>query len=161
MFTDRFFESPSRDGNHWVFVGLRQDRSASGPTMDKQKLLLVEDEAVVQEVVRAALEDAGFEVTVCTNSEEAIQHLDNADDTYVALVTDVHLTEAGQSGWDVARRARELNPNLPVVYTTGAAAEEWPSNGVPNSVLITKPYALTQVTTAVSQLLNTTGGPAA
>ena len=129
--------------------------------MDKQKLLLVEDEAVVQEVVRAALEDAGFEVTACATSEDAIQHLDNADDIYVALVTDVQFAEAGQSGWDVARRARELNPTLPVVYTTGAAAEEWPANGVPNSILITKPYALAQVTTAVSQLLNTAGGPAA
>jgi CheY-like chemotaxis protein len=129
--------------------------------MDKQNVLLVEDEAVVQQVLQAALEEAGFEVTACVTSEEAIQRLDDAERTFAALVTDIHLSEAGLTGWDVARRARELNPAFPVVYTTGAAGDEWPSNGVPNSILITKPYALAQVTTAVSQLLNTASGPTA
>ncbi len=37
------------------------------------------------------------------------------------LVTDVYL--GGRlSGWDVARRIREEDPNLPVVYMTGAGA---------------------------------------
>jgi hypothetical protein len=37
---------------------------------------------------------------------------------------------------------------------TGAAAEEWPSKGVPNSILLTKPFPPAQLVTAVSQLLN-------
>jgi hypothetical protein len=76
---------------------------------------------------------------------------------YKALVTDVDLP-GGASGWDVAHRARELFSDLPVVYTTAGNAHEWSANGVPNSVLITKPYAGVQVTTALAQLLNT-GGP--
>lgn len=55
---------------------------------------------------------------------------------------------------DVARRGRELLNDLPVVYMTGASADAWGSKGVPNSVLINKPFAPMQVTTAVSQLLN-------
>jgi DNA-binding response OmpR family regulator len=58
------------------------------------------------------------------------------------------------TGWDVARRAREIFPNMPVVYMTGAAADQWPSHGVPNSVLLQKPFAPAQVVTAISQLLN-------
>lgn len=39
---------------------------------------------------------------------------------------------------------------LPVVYVTGDSANAWASQGVPNSVLITKPFAPAQVVTAVS-----------
>jgi hypothetical protein len=40
-----------------------------------------------------------------------------------------------------------------VVYITGDSAHEWTVHGVPNSVLVTKPFAAAQVVTAVSQLL--------
>ena len=44
---------------------------------------------------------------------------------------------------------------------TGADAEKWPINGVPNSILLNKPFAPAQLLTAVSQLLNATSLPAA
>ena len=40
---------------------------------------------------------------------------------------------------------------------TGAAADEWASKGVPNSILLQKPFAPAQLVTAVSNLLNTGG----
>jgi DNA-binding response OmpR family regulator len=73
--------------------------------------------------------------------------------TYSALVTDINLG-AKLTGWDIARRAREINPDMPVVYMTGFADNDWAANGVPNSVLLTKPFATAQLVTAVSQLLN-------
>ena len=75
---------------------------------------------------------------------------------YSALVTDVHVT-SGTDGWAVARQAREIDPLLAVVYMTGAAADEWASQGVPGSILLQKPFAPAQLVTAVSQLLNTSG----
>lgn len=57
-------------------------------------------------------------------------------------------------GWEVAQRAREINPTFPIIYMTGAAADEWASRGVPNSILLTKPFAPAQLVTAISQLLN-------
>jgi CheY-like chemotaxis protein len=71
-----------------------------------------------------------------------------------ALITDVDLGSKKLTGWDVARRAREINDRIPVLYMTGADGHEWASMGVPNSVLITKPFAPAQVVTAVSQLIN-------
>ena len=58
------------------------------------------------------------------------------------------------SGWDVARHAREVNQDLPVVYITGFSAEDWPSQGVPKSILVQKPFAPAQIITAISSLLN-------
>jgi hypothetical protein len=36
---------------------------------------------------------------------------------------------------------------------TGASANQWPSRGVPNSILLEKPFAPAQLVTAVSELL--------
>lgn len=125
--------------------------------VDKQRVLIVEDEAPLQRLLLDALEEAGFSVTLSATSGDAIEHLEQ-DPTYVALVTDIQLSPSGATGWDVARRARELEGSLPVIYMTGAAAADWPSNGVPNSILVTKPFAPAQIVTAISQLLNT-GNP--
>jgi hypothetical protein len=48
-------------------------------------------------------------------------------------------------------------PDLPVIYMTGAAAAEWPAEGVPKSILLEKPFAPAQLVTAVAQLLNNQG----
>jgi CheY-like chemotaxis protein len=116
-------------------------------------ILVVEDETLIQDLVHEALAEGGFETESATSGEEAIALLQQGSTKYRALVTDVHLKGA-LTGWDVAKRARELNPEIPVIYMTGAAADQWPSNGVPKSVLLNKPFAPAQIVTAVSQLLN-------
>jgi DNA-binding response OmpR family regulator len=80
--------------------------------------------------------------------------LDAKGADFRALITDVNLGSSKLRGWDVAKHAREINEHIPVVYMTGASAHDWGARGVPNSVLLTKPFANAQVVTAVSQLLN-------
>lgn len=117
-------------------------------------ILVVEDEALIQELVDSALSEGGFGSQIVSSGDEAVELLqgDNAD-VYRALITDINLS-GPLTGWDVAKRARELHPDLPVIYMTGAAADQWPSLGVPNSILLQKPFAPAQIVTAVSQLLN-------
>lgn len=88
------------------------------------------------------------------SAEEAIALLEQDDAVVRAVVTDVNLAPDKLTGWDVARRARELTADVPIIYMSGASGHEWTSNGVPNSVLIAKPFAIGQIVTAVSQLLN-------
>ena len=128
-------------------------------------VLVVEDEQLLREMVEPALTDAGYSVLLAHNGSEALKYLEERESEEAplrALVTDVQLGP-GPSGWEIAKRARELHPEIPVVYVTGAAAAEWPSKGVPNSLIIQKPFAPAQVVTAVSQLLNAppTATPAA
>jgi len=115
-------------------------------------ILVVEDDQAIQGIVEDALSEGGFEVAVAASGEEAATLLNGNKGQYQALVTDIGLP--GRSdGWEVARRAREVNPDFPVVYMTGQHAEEWTSKGVPNSIMLAKPFAPAQLVTAVSQLL--------
>jgi hypothetical protein len=50
---------------------------------------------------------------------------------------------------------------FPVIHMTGARADQWTSQGVPDSILLRKPFAQAQLVTAVSQLLNAAGPTAA
>jgi CheY-like chemotaxis protein len=121
-------------------------------------VLVVEDDAPVQTIVEDALTDGGFEPAIAASGEEAVTLLKGIKGKYRALVTDIQLRGV-MDGWEAARRAREIDPEFPIVYMTGGNAADWPSRGVPNSILLTKPFAPAQLVTAVSQLLNA-GKPA-
>ena len=58
------------------------------------------------------------------------------------MIIDISLGRDHVKGWPVARRARAINPDLPVIYITGGNTDEWSIQGVPNSILLTKPFAL-------------------
>ena len=116
-------------------------------------VLVVEDDAPVQTIVEEALADGGFEPAIAASGEEAVTLLKGIKGKYRALVTDIQLRGV-MDGWEAARRAREIDPEFPIVYMTGGNAADWPSHGVPNSILLTKPFAPAQLVTAISQLLN-------
>lgn len=123
-------------------------------------VLIAEDEEEIRSVLRIALEDGGFAVLLASTAEEAIAALATRGDQVRALVTDINLG-TNKTGWEVAKHARELRADVPVVYMTGGAGHEWASMGVPNSILVAKPFAPSQVLTAVSQLLNIGNTPGA
>jgi DNA-binding response OmpR family regulator len=127
---------------------------------DVVKVLVVEDDQLIQAMVEEALSDGGFGSAITASGEEAILLLKSSTSQYRAVVTDINL--AGQlDGWEVARAARENDPAMPVIYMTGTHGEEWASKGVPNSVLLAKPFAPAQLVTAIANLLNTVITPPA
>lgn len=115
-------------------------------------LLYVEDEILVQAMLVTALEEAGFHVLVADHGEQALAVLASEFQSLHGLITDVNLGK-GSDGWDVARTARELVAGLPVVYVSAASEREWTSRGVPNSLMISKPFVPAQVVVAISSLL--------
>jgi DNA-binding response OmpR family regulator len=121
-------------------------------------ILVIEDDVAVQGIVEEALSDAGFEPAIAASGEEAVTLLKGCKGKYRALVADVNL-RGRMDGWEVAKQAREIDPEFPIIYITGERADQWASNGVPNSILLTKPFAPAQLVTAVSQLLNSGTSP--
>ena len=122
-------------------------------------ILIVEDDDAIQTVVEGALSDGGFEPAIAPSGEEAVTLLTGLKSKYRALVTDISL-RGKMDGWEVAQRAREIDPDFPVIYMSGRHAPEWASKGVPNSIMLEKPFAPAQLVTALANLLNT-GTPTA
>ncbi len=91
-----------------------------GPARKHVRLLLVDDDDAVREVVAMYLEDTGYDVRVATNGGEALALL--ADGTPVdALVTD--LSMPGMDGLAVIREAQRRRPGLPAILLTGFAGD--------------------------------------
>ena len=125
---------------------------------DKVAVLVVEDDQVIQGLVEEALLEGGFQPTSTSSGEEAAKLLRNPNCHFRAVISDINLSGT-LTGWDVARYAREACPSVPIIYMTGTHGEEWASKGVPNSVLLSKPFAPAQLVTALSTLLNDASSP--
>jgi CheY-like chemotaxis protein len=117
--------------------------------MEMPSILVVEDDKLLQILVEDTLRDGGFDTAIVASGEEALPLLQKHKGKYRALVTDINLT-GKMDGWEVAQHVREIEPDFPVVYMSGAAAADWTSKGVPNSIMLTKPFAPAQLLTAVS-----------
>ena len=125
----------------------------SGALQDLPVILVVEDDQLLQILVEEALTNGGFEPAMTASGEEAVTLLQGHRGKYRALVTDINLW-GRMDGWKVAQHAREIDPKFPVVYMSGTAAADWTSKGVPNSIMLSKPFAPAQLLTAVSNLLS-------
>jgi DNA-binding response OmpR family regulator len=117
------------------------------------RILVVDDEVLIGHSVEDALQESGYSVCLAHSGADAISVLDGAKGSIVGLVTDIRMGN-GPDGWDVGRRARELNALMPVVYMSGDSASDHSSRGVPDSVMVQKPFVGAQIVTAISQLLN-------
>ena len=91
---------------------------------------LVEDDALIRELLETSLTDAGFEVIEVScgtkalaefDADKALAEFDADVARFRAVITDIRLG-ARPDGWAVARRARELVPTMPVVYMSGDSA---------------------------------------
>lgn len=120
--------------------------------MELPIILVIEDDELVQSLVEDTLRDGGFDVAIAASAEEALTLFQGQKDKFRALVTDINL-KGRMDGWEIAKRLRQAEPGFPVVYMSGAAAADWTSKGVPNSIMLEKPFAPAQLRTAVSNLL--------
>lgn len=117
-----------------------------------RQLLLVEDEPLVQELIVTVLEDAGLTIAVANDGLQAINPLEADAKQFCGLITDINLGQ-GADGWEVARKARAQVFDLPVIYISGLSGHEWTANGVPHSLMITKPFNPAEIVAAMSSLL--------
>lgn len=113
--------------------------------------LVAEDEALIAALIESTLADEGYEVTVVESGSDAMAAL-SCSGSFGLLVTDIRM-EPGPNGWTVAMHARELQPSIAVIYITGDSMAEWRLYGVPDSVLVEKPFFAQQLAAAVACVL--------
>jgi len=100
-------------------------------------VLFVEDEFLISEWVSQSLSEQGFDVQTVTNAADALRHL--ALLPVDVLFTDINLP-GGMDGAALARRAREMWPQLPVIYASARATLLKQDARVPGSIVVPKPY---------------------
>lgn len=79
-----------------------------------KEILIVDDEEVVQDVLKSLLEKNGYRTTGVYSAEEALEVLENKDWDLVLL----DLMLPGMSGLDALPEMMKKNPNLPVMMIT-------------------------------------------
>jgi DNA-binding response OmpR family regulator len=118
-------------------------------------VLLVEDDPQVIDILAVALTDRGLKVRRADGGRTAQRVLSKEAGQIDVLVADVNLG-ASASGFDVARRARRLNPRIEVVYITGHALDV-DRFGVGGGVLLPKPFDLNHFVDVVEALARSPG----
>jgi len=114
------------------------------------KVLLVEDEPMLSELLTEALTDRGFAVHAAPDADNALQYLLSGASVDI-LFTDIDLGE-GMDGAQLARIARELRPRLPIIYASGRRSMS-EFRTVPGSTFLPKPYTLNQVDATIERHL--------
>jgi PAS domain S-box-containing protein len=119
-----------------------------------ERILLVEDEDPVRELVRRVLEDAGYEVLAAARPSEA-QRL-AAEHEVDLLLTDVVMPE--MSGYDLATRVHLAHPGIRTLFISGYAHRALDeATEHPEGELLRKPFSPEQLTTAVRAVLDGDG----
>jgi CheY-like chemotaxis protein len=112
-----------------------------GPVMHTRRtsVLVVEDEALISELIAEVLNDHGFKVHAVAAGEEALRYLDSGADVDV-LFTDINLL-GSMDGSMLAREARAKRPELPIVYCSGRFSPSALAPPVSRSIFVKKPYS--------------------
>lgn len=158
----------SEEGRGAVFVihlPLSEEKLVSAvtpslaPPRGDEHLLVVEDEAPVQVVVERILTYLGYTVQCASSAQEALA-LIKSGLTIDLMVADVVMP--GMDGVSLAKQARVLRPEFPVLFLSGYPQEKLAEHGILqlHDPLVSKPCSAYDLALAVRRLLDQRGGKA-
>ena len=118
---------------------------------DKNKILLVEDEESLSQVVALNLELEGFEVNTVTNGREALQQKDNVH-YYDLVILDVMLPEV--SGWDICTAYKNV-ASTPILFISakGSSSDRIKGLKLGADDYLAKPFDLEELLLRVKVLI--------
>jgi CheY-like chemotaxis protein len=114
-------------------------------------VLLVEDEALIAEIIGEALVESGHAVHAVANARDAIAHLASGAKVDL-LFTDINLP-GDVDGVGLAEQIRVANPHLPVLFASGRWWRLEELQKLPNAATLRKPYSPARACEAVDSLL--------
>ena len=95
---------------------LKEDTNRGHNDKPIAKLLIVDDEPEILQVLQIGLEQNGFLVDGFTNPEEALQSFKSNAEDFHLMLSDIRMP--GLSGIQLAKKVKELNPDIKVVLMT-------------------------------------------
>ncbi|GAB6012030.1 response regulator transcription factor [Viscerimonas tarda] len=115
-----------------------------------QKILVVDDEAVICEVLEFNLANEGFDITCAHSAEEALEKL---SPDYSLILLDVMM--GGMSGYKLAEKLRQKKNQIPIIFLTAKDTENDMLTGfsVGGDDYISKPFSIKEVIVRVKAVL--------
>jgi PAS domain S-box-containing protein len=132
----------------------RTERATRAPGGSSRRILVVEDEDGVRDIVSRILTKAGYEVSAAADPQEALKACLDSSMHVDVLLSDVIMP--GMSGTQLAAELRRSRPDLPVLFMSGYTSgpnpggQELPAD----APLLHKPFQADHLLTAVYQLLD-------
>jgi two-component system, OmpR family, KDP operon response regulator KdpE len=125
--------------------------------MSHTRLLVVEDEALIRQAVRTALEIFGFDITEANRGEDALPLLRII--RYDAALVDINMP--GMGGIETCREMRRLAPGMAILMLTVRDSEEDKVRALDAGAddYITKPFHVRELTARIRAVLRRTQAP--
>ena len=113
------------------------------PQAKRTKILVVDDEDYVRELLKDILESEGHEVSLADRGIAALELFDAGN--FDAVFTDIGMP--GMSGWELARAIRERNDRLPLAILTGwgEAVDSEEQKAAKIDWVVTKPFTIDSI----------------
>ncbi len=113
-------------------------------------ILVVDDEAMLCDIMNSYLYDAGFTVRVAYNANKAVEILKSV--TIDILITD--LVMPGKNGYELAKRAKKINPEIKVIMISGYDKDHFPlrENGESYHGWLQKPVSKENLLNAIKEV---------
>ncbi len=146
------FPAIDEDGGGVVDCLADSERSLKG----EGGVMFVDDEDSIVKFMRAALQQHGYDPLVFTDPFAALEAFEKRLDDVRILVLDVRMP--GMSGVELARRAREMKSDIPVVLCSGNADLKNMDLDLEVAAKIGKPFSISQVMRIVAEVLESRDG---
>ena len=136
-------------------TGYPTDTEAEGPGPVREgppaRILVIEDDAAVQDILRQMLTAKGHQVVLASDGEKGIELFKN--DPFDLVLTDLGMPRI--SGWEVGKILKGLDPNVPVIMITGWGVElqreKVKESGIDR--IISKPFVFEEITRVISEAI--------
>ena len=121
---------------------------------DKVRILVVDDETHVREVLIEALEGEGCEVVSAPSGEIALALFDQYEGKFDAVFTDIGMPE--MSGWELVNEIRERSKTIPLAIVSGwaDAISVQTRNAVNADWVVAKPFDINKISNIAQEIAN-------
>jgi two-component system, NtrC family, response regulator HydG len=135
----------------------QQSVNSTGATNTNKKLVVVDDDMVIQELLVAYFRPKGYDVITFSDAESALLASKNKNSKWDILISDLQLPQ--MSGLDFIESLKKIRPELPIIFITATNSVETAIKAIENGAydFILKPIHLAQLKISVERALHISG----